>query len=109
MARKRKSGGRRKGIQVTPLRVAKALTVIAGAKMILDSDVINLAKTHISGGAGGVKAAFSVAGAKEYASRIIPGALVITVGPKIEEKFVQLISKGEPALGRVARVKLITV
>ena len=109
MARKRKSGGRRKGIKVTPLRIAKAVTVLAGAKMILlnDNSALDLARWHISNPQN-----FKLSDPnlyKECAKRILPGAAVALIGPKVIEKGVQLISKGEPALGRVARVKLITV
>ena len=109
MARKRKSGGRRKGIKVTPLRIAKAVTVLAGAKMILlnDNSALDLARWHISNPQN-----FKLSDPnlyKEYGKRILPGAVVAIVGPKLIEKGVQLLSKGEPALGRVARVKLITV
>ena len=107
MARKRKSGGRRKGIKVTPVRIAKAFTVIAGAKMVLDSDIINLMKVHVQNPSQVTGNPTKVG--IEYAKRILPGAVVAIVGPKLIEKGVQLLSKGEPALGRVARVKLITV
>jgi len=106
MKRKR-GGGRRKGIKVTPLRIAKAVTVVAGAKMVLDSDIINLMKVHVQNPSQVTGNPTKVG--IEYAKRILPGAVVAIVGPKLIEKGVQLLSKGEPALGRVARVKLITV
>jgi len=101
------SGGRRKGIKITPKRVVKALVVLGGAKMILDSDVINLAKVHINDPKqvtnNPTKAVV------EYASRIVPGALVITVGPKVVDKAAQLLSKGEPMIGRLANATIVKV
>ena len=107
--RRKRGGGRRKGIKVTPLRIAKAVTVLAGAKMILlnDNSALDLARWHISNPQN-----FKLSDPnlyKEYGKRILPGAVVAIVGPKLLEKGVQLFSKGEPAIGRVARVKLITV
>ena len=103
--RRKRGGGRRKGIKVTPLRIAKAAVVVGGLSMIAKGDLDGLIKY----GLANPKAVPTVAFAKELARRAGPGAVVAVIGPKLLEKGVQLVSKGEPAIGRVARVKLITV
>ena len=108
MARKRRGHGRRRGIQITPKRVVKALVVVAGGKMVLDSDVINLAKSHVNN-----PSQFTASNTPkiviEYAKRIVPGAAVIAVGPKVVDKAVALLSKGEPMIGRLANAKIVKI
>ena len=107
MARKRKSGGRRKGIKVTPVRIAKALIVIdalrrSGPAIKEASFIIQNPSSVMTGPGAAVHA-------KQLAQALVAPLAEGLIGPKLLEKGVQLISKGEPALGRVARVKLITV
>jgi len=111
MARKRKSGGRRKGIQVTPLRIGKAALVVSAIGLALKPNGVVDEARYILGHMKEISAnpASQKVHAKQLIETLIPPLAIGIVGPKLLEKSVQLISKGEPALGRVARVKLITV
>ena len=107
MARKRKSGGRRKGIKVTPLRIAKALVVVDALRR--SGPAFNEIKFVVQNPSSVMTGPGAAVHAKQLAQALVAPLAEGLIGPKLLEKGVQLLSKGEPALGRVARVKLITV
>ena len=109
MARKRRGGGRRKGTVVTPLRIAKGLTVLAGVSA--GKPLFNEVKYIVTNAQQISKegSASWMQHGKQLAQASIAPAALILVAPKLEEKAVQFASKGEPMIGRLARAKIVKV
>ena len=76
--------------------------------MVLDTGEIELLKYHITH-----PDQFTASNTPKiiaaHAKNILPGALLATVGPKLLNKGVALLSKGEPMIGRLANAKLVRV
>ena len=109
MGKKRKSGGRRKGIKITPKRLIKAAFVIDGA---LNAGPLVKEVGYIVSHAGQISkegSASLVQHGKQVLGAAIRPAGEILVAPKVVDKVAAVLSKGEPMIGRLANAKLLTV
>lgn len=95
----KKKGGHKKTKAPLIRTAAKVILVVAGGKMILDSDVIDLAKVHLNDPKQ--VTGNPVAAIKEYVSRVAPGAVVMIGGPKA----VDIVYKAIP-LPEIKRAKV---
>jgi hypothetical protein len=105
MAKKRKGGGRRKGIKITPKGILKTVVVLGGLKSMSDNNVGDSLKFF----AARPKALLDPKELAELARRVGPGAVMIVGGPKIVDLAVKVISKGVPGASRVANATLMKV
>ena len=109
--RRKRSGGRRKGTVITPKRIAKALVVLDGARRAFEPQGLVAEASYIVTHAkeiGGNQASM-VQHAKQLAAAAIVPAAEILVAPKLIDKGVAFLSKGEPMLGRIANTKIVKV
>ena len=105
MARRRRSGGRRKGLKITPKKIVQAAVAIGGLKMIADADPVGYAKYYAQHPGELAKPATYIG----FAKRFGPGVLVTSVGPKVAGKAVDFVGKAVPGATKVTNAKLLTV
>ena len=105
--RRKRSGGRRKGTVITPKRIVKAFLVFDGVRRAWDAGAptkVVFWATHPGQ---------AMKDPKALANDLVPALAIpvaeILIAPKVVDKVVSLISKGEPALGRIANVKIVKV
>ena len=105
MARKRRGGGRRRSLKITPVFIAKAAVGLAGLKMVADADPVGWANWV-------AKHPKSLTDPKLYtegAKRFGPGILVAAVGPKVVGKAVSLATKAVPGSSRLTNATIVRV
>lgn len=105
MARKRRSGGRRRGLRVTPTFIVKAAVGIAGLKMIMDNDPVGKAKFLASNPAALTRPDTYVSLAKSLG----PCIVVAAAGPKVAGKFIQFATKAVPGSSKLANATIVRV
>lgn len=105
MARRKRSGGRRKQLKITPKFVAKGAVFLAGLKMINDGDL----KGFLNYVAQNPKALMDPDLYAQAAKRFGPGALVAFVGPKAVDKGAQLLNRWLPGANRVVNATIVRV
>lgn len=90
------------------MRIVKAALVIDGVGKLVRqgngslTDLLKDAAAH-------PKIIPTAAFAQQLAGRAGPGVAEAVIGPKVVDGIVKLASKGEPAIGRVARAKLMKI
>lgn len=105
MARKRRSGGRRKGLKITPKKLVQAGVALTGLKMIADADPIGYANYYAKNPTQLAKPETVIG----FAKRFGPGIVVASVGPKVADKAISLATKAVPGSSKLANATIVRV
>jgi len=102
---KKKRGGRRRALKITPKFIVKAAVGLTGLKMIADVDPVGFSRWV----ANNPKSLTDPKLYVEAAKRFGPGILVATVGPKLAGKAIDLAAKAVPGSTRLTNATIVRV
>lgn len=109
MAKKRRSGGRRRKVAITPKGLAKLAVVAVGVSAGKPAyDEASYIVTHANQIAKEGLPSVVQHGKQLGSALIVPGAIVIG-GPKAVDATVSFLNKGTPLVNRVANAKIMSI